>query len=206
MFAIINDLLIESEKNALNREEMPNKLTIPSKIIILNKTNEYIRAMPNSINTLVLDWNSVLNSSRENGKEFKEPDFNVDEDLATLPFSSGTTGLPKGVMITHRSTTTWFCQFRYNLIILTNYIFIILTFHNYYREWALERDENDVSFGLMPLYHQAGWLRALGVLCLGAKLVTMAKFSFSGMLQAIQDHKVSIQSKYNYLHFKTNFT
>lgn len=56
--------------------------------------------------------------------------------------------------------------------------------------WCLENAETDVSFGIMSMYHQAGCLRALGVLSLGCRLIVMAKFRFTDMLQAIQDYKV----------------
>ena len=39
----------------------------------------------------------------DNGNQYPDqiPDFNFFEDVASLPFSSGTTGMPKGAMLTH---------------------------------------------------------------------------------------------------------
>ncbi len=39
----------------------------------------------------------------DDGSKYPEdiPEFRFFEDVATLPFSSGTTGMPKGVMLTH---------------------------------------------------------------------------------------------------------
>jgi long-subunit acyl-CoA synthetase (AMP-forming) len=37
-------------------------------------------------------------------------DFNFYDDIAHLPYSSGTTGLPKGVMLTHANIVSNICQ------------------------------------------------------------------------------------------------
>ena len=39
-----------------------------------------------------------------------EVEIDPDDDLAVLPYSSGTTGLPKGVMLTHRNLVANLCQ------------------------------------------------------------------------------------------------
>jgi len=44
-------------------------------------------------------------------KKLIEPVFDLSEDLATLPSSSGTTGFPKAVMLTHRNLVTLFHQY-----------------------------------------------------------------------------------------------
>ncbi|MGH2578451.1 MAG: AMP-binding protein, partial [Actinomycetota bacterium] len=46
------------------------------------------------------------------GTDAEAPEVPIDPavDLAVLPFSSGTTGLPKGVMLTHRNLVANICQ------------------------------------------------------------------------------------------------
>ena len=56
-------------------------------------------------------WHSILEAGRS--ETFHPPNLNVFEDLATMPFSSGTTGLPKGVMLSHHNLVTALCQFKY---------------------------------------------------------------------------------------------
>ena len=51
-----------------------------------------------------LNFNDM--TSKERGDV--EANIDVDHDIVTLPFSSGTTGLPKGVMLTHKNMVSSF--------------------------------------------------------------------------------------------------
>lgn len=83
--------------------------------ILFLKESDNIKAiyLPDDVDTnhhLYKSWNSVLESG--NPEELKEIiKFDVYNDLSTLPFSSGTTGLPKAVMLTHHNIVTLFCQY-----------------------------------------------------------------------------------------------
>jgi acyl-CoA synthetase (AMP-forming)/AMP-acid ligase II len=98
------------------------------------------------------------------------PSFDPAEQLAVLPYSSGTTGLPKGVMLTHRNLVANLCQ----------------------TQRALGVGEEDVLVGVLPFFHIYGMtvIMNLGLRC-GATIVTMPRFDLEGFLDLIERHRVT---------------
>ena len=102
--------------------------------------------------------------------EAPEPDIDPGEDLAVLPYSSGTTGLPKGVMLTHRNLVANLCQ--------VDAVF------------AVESD--DTLIGVLPFFHIYGMTVIMNLgLRSGATIVTMPRFDLEGFLDLIEKHKVT---------------
>ncbi|SDF69198.1 4-coumarate--CoA ligase family protein [Klenkia brasiliensis] len=99
------------------------------------------------------------------------PDIDPATDLVTLPYSSGTTGLPKGVMLTHRNLVANVAQTR-PLIDLApggERIIAVLPFFHIY--------------GLTVLMNQG--------LQWGGAVITLPRFDLEQFLRAIQDHRVT---------------
>jgi len=96
-----------------------------------------------------------------------------DQTLAALPYSSGTTGLPKGVMLTH-----------YNLV--AN-MFQLLG------PDAYEITSPDVLLCFLPLYHIYGLNVGLNpALTVGATLILMPRFHVSQFLSLLVSEAVTI--------------
>lgn len=95
------------------------------------------------------------------------------EDLAFLAYSSGTTGLPKGVMLTHRN-------------IVADLLMTKGAVGNWYSS------ANDKFLGVLPFFHIYG-LTALvhQVLHRGIELLVMPAFDMQKFLTSIQEHKIT---------------
>ena len=92
------------------------------------------------------------------------------EDPVALPFSSGTTGLPKGVMLTHRNLVANILQ----------------------TQCAIGLGETDTLLGTLPFFHIYGMVVIMNLaLCEGATIVTMPRFDLEQCLEMMQNHRVT---------------
>ncbi len=97
-------------------------------------------------------------------------EFDPHEDLVALPYSSGTTGMPKGVMLTH-----------FNLVANLSQIDAVEGI-----------DSESVLIGILPFYHIYGMTVIMNAaLRSGATIVTMPRFDLEQFLGLIQKHRVT---------------
>ena len=101
------------------------------------------------------------------------PDQPSSQALAALPYSSGTTGLPKGVMLSH-----------YNLI---------ANIYQFLGPRASKLDSADNLLCFLPLYHIYGLNVMLNpALVLGASLVLMPRFHLQHLTQLLIDENITM--------------
>ncbi len=97
----------------------------------------------------------------------EDPHLDPDpEEMAILMYTGGTTGLPKGVMMSHKG-------------LMTGLIGITL---------QMSFSRNDATCFVLPLFHVSFW-PAFSVLMTGGKVVIIRKPDIGNILKSIQDEK-----------------
>jgi 4-coumarate--CoA ligase len=92
----------------------------------------------------------------------------IERDVACLPYSSGTTGLPKGVMLSHRN--------------------LVVNVDQSIKGFCFEPGDTTIAF--LPFFHIYGQTVLMNLfLANGGKLVTMPRFDLELFLKLIQAHR-----------------
>ncbi|MER6025124.1 4-coumarate--CoA ligase family protein [Streptomyces sp. NPDC001851] len=101
-----------------------------------------------------------------------EPHVTLDpaEDIAVLPYSSGTTGIPKGVMLTHQQIATNLAQL----------------------EPAVPNGPDERILAVLPFFHIYGLTALMNApLRKGATVVVLPRFDLDTFLAAIEQHRIT---------------
>ena len=104
------------------------------------------------------------------GAPLEQVPVDLDDHVVVLPYSSGTTGLPKGVMLTHRNLVANLCQI----------------------EGGLAVEDDEVALAVLPFFHIYGMQVLMnGLLDQGVTIITVPRFDLEQVLGLIQDQRVT---------------
>jgi acyl-CoA synthetase (AMP-forming)/AMP-acid ligase II len=107
---------------------------------------------------------------QEGGGEIGQVPVDPARDLVALPYSSGTTGFAKGVMLTHRN-------------LVANVLQV---------ERVFGLGESDTVAAVLPFFHIYGLTVNMNLaLARGATVVTMRRFELDAFLDAVERHRVT---------------
>ena len=134
------------------------------KVLIINEDDNSNRETDNIMSLKVL--------KEDTGSLFNEEKVNAKEDLAVLPYSSGTTGLPKGVMLSHYNIVANLTQITHPEIMYLH--------------------QGEPNLGILPFFHIYGMVVILfHSLSSGGKCVVLPKFEPESFLSTLQKYRIS---------------
>jgi long-chain acyl-CoA synthetase len=159
-------LIIADEYKDIVQEVLPQLPQIDTILVVNGSSNEQM-----------VEYESFLSLGNDS-----EPNIEVDEkDTFYLGYTSGTTGKPKGVIISHRSRI----------------LIGIVAAHEY------KIDESDVHLVAGPIYHAAPWIFLVMQLIVGGTLVIHESFHPEQVLKDIERYKITntfmVPTMYNFI-------
>ncbi|XP_019869694.1 uncharacterized protein LOC109598263 [Aethina tumida] len=105
---------------------------------------------------------------------FEAADYDPNEVVATILCSSGTTGMPKGVMCTHASMTAYVDIARAVM-----------------KDMVESEDPSDAMMGLVPFFHSFGFMLMFLNVLRGKTMIVLSKFHTKVFLEAIVKYKIT---------------
>jgi fatty-acyl-CoA synthase len=138
---------------------------------VLISETDFIANVPKNSAEKILSWNSFLEQVLAL-RDCKSIEFITEsDDACMLLYTSGTTGNPKGALITHQ----------------------MLFWNSINTTLRLNVSENDVHLAFMPFFHTGGWNVLLTpFLHRGAKSIVLDKFDPEEVLTLVAKEKVTI--------------
>jgi len=167
---VCQDDLYESDVNSALEEmdRLPVITTSPLDLLNPDETipnqlkNTVRRSFPDTI-----DWLELVGNDTDDELELPKPTAN---DLAYLVYTSGTTGPPKGAMLTHGN--------------------IVYNTETY--EIAARLERSDVVLGVAPLFHITGIVAHIAIAFrLGIPVVIFNRFDVADILRLIETYHIT---------------
>ena len=107
----------------------------------------------------------------EDGRRLKAASIDPREDVAVLLYTGGTTGTPKGAMLTHRNIVANTVQFA---------------------EWYAFEPGAETCIGVLPIFHSGGMSGTMNIpLYAGATLLVLSRFRPASVARAVERHRAT---------------
>ena len=107
----------------------------------------------------------------EDGRRLKTVAIDASQDVAVILYTGGTTGTPKGAMLTHRNIVANTVQFG---------------------EWYAFEPGAETCVGVLPMFHSGGMSGAMNIpLYAGATLLVLSRFRPASVAQAVERYRAT---------------
>ncbi|XP_058465841.1 luciferin 4-monooxygenase-like [Malaya genurostris] len=144
------------------------KLKLSAKMIVFGDESRFIRKFPEAISFARFLEETIPSSN------FKPEPVDVKSKVAVIVLSSGTTGLPKGVELTHLNVMTTIAHAKETRKILE------------------EIPDQLNTLAVTPLFHAMAAISMLNMMTNDCRCVVMTKFDVQLFLESIQKYQVNL--------------